>query len=92
MNYKSITYIDGTLIACKFYRRVSVYFSMEENMKKRNLMEELNMMLANAMKENRTKLFRGRPDRDMVINEEDELNLKIALNSSKSLDEFLAKV
>lgn len=61
-------------------------------MKKRNLMEELNMMLANAMKENRTKLFRGRPDRDMVINEEDELNLKIALNSSKSLDEFLAKV
>ena len=33
-----------------------------------------------------------RPDRDTIINNEDILNLKIALNSSKSFDDFLRMV
>lgn len=34
--------------------------------------------------------FSQKPDRDTIINHEDTINLKIALNTAKSLDEFLA--
>lgn len=34
----------------------------------------------------------GRPNRDSAINTEDLLNLKIALNTAKSLDDFLSLV
>ena len=34
----------------------------------------------------------GRPARNTVIGKEDVLNLSIALNTAKSLDEFLAQV
>ncbi len=34
----------------------------------------------------------GRPNRDGIINNEDIINLKIALNVSKSLQEFLSLV
>lgn len=64
----------------------------EDNMRRRTLMEELHIMLAKAMKEERLKLFRGRPARDTEINKEDIINLKIALNSSKTLEEFLEQV
>ncbi len=36
--------------------------------------------------------LQGRPVRDGVINNEDLINLKIALNTSKSLQEFLLQV
>ena len=61
-------------------------------MKERNLMEELHLMLEKAMKDEYNKLLRGKPERDREINKEDILNLKIALNSCTSLDEFLDKV
>jgi hypothetical protein len=34
----------------------------------------------------------GRPERDTVINEEDIANLKIALETARTLEEFLALV
>ena len=34
----------------------------------------------------------GRPERDRAINDEDIVNLKIAINTAKSLDEFLELV
>ena len=61
-------------------------------MKNRDLMEELNIMLENAMKEDRIELFHGRPARKSPITNEDVINLKIALYCSKSLEEFLEQV
>ncbi len=61
-------------------------------MKERNLMEELHLMLERAMRDEYEKLITGRPARDREITKEDVLNLKIALNSSSSLDEFLELV
>ncbi len=61
-------------------------------MSERNLMDELNVMLAKAMEDEYKKLFRGRPKRNSEINYEDIINLKIALNCSKSLEEFLSQV
>lgn len=37
-------------------------------------------------------LFEGRPDRQTVIGSDDILNLKIALETSTSLEDFLGKV
>lgn len=34
----------------------------------------------------------GRPERDTIINKEDILNLKIALNTAKSLQDFFSVV
>ncbi len=61
-------------------------------MRERNLMDELNVMLAKAMEDEYKKLLRGRPKRNSEINCEDIINLKIALNCSKSLEEFLNQV
>jgi len=36
--------------------------------------------------------FIGRPERETVIGHDDELNLKIALETSKDLEEFLSLV
>ena len=40
---------------------------------------------------NKKKLM-DKPDRDIPINGDDILNLKIALNTSNSIDDFLEKV
>ncbi len=61
-------------------------------MKERNLMDELHLMLEKAMREEYKKLLTGRPAREREINKEDILNLKIALNSCTSLEEFLRQV
>jgi len=37
-------------------------------------------------------LFEGRPERDTIINDDDIINLKIALGSSNSLESFLEVV
>ena len=38
------------------------------------------------------KELTDKPDRDLLINKDDILNLQIALNTSKSLEEFLTLV
>ena len=56
-------------------------------------MEELNIMLQKAMNEDeRIELFHGRPLRKTVITKEDIIDLKIALNCSDDLEEFLEQV
>lgn len=37
-------------------------------------------------------MYSGRPNRDQDINQEDITNLKIALHTSKSFDEFLSLI
>lgn len=61
-------------------------------MRKRSLMEELNIMITRAMRQKFLKMFQGRPVREEVINEDDIINLKIALHVSTSLEEFLNNV
>lgn len=45
-----------------------------------------------ATKEGFIPFLEGRPKRDAVINGEDILNLKIALNTAKNLEEFVSLV
>ncbi|MBN1983800.1 MAG: hypothetical protein JW795_19855 [Chitinivibrionales bacterium] len=61
-------------------------------MKKKNLMDELNFLLANALKEKQIKMFEGRPYREQVICQDDIVNLKISLNCCKTWEEFLNSV
>lgn len=66
---------------------------MKDIMRNRDLMEELNIMLQKAMNEDeRIELFHGRPLRKTVITKEDITDLKIALNCSDDLEEFLEQV
>ncbi len=46
----------------------------------------------NEVIKNVSVVFTGRPVRDTVINGDDLVNLKIALETSSSLEEFLEKV
>lgn len=61
-------------------------------MKEKDLMNELNVMLARAIKEKYKRLFHGKPQRTTSIGKEDIINLKIALHCSKNLEEFLKLV
>ena len=62
-------------------------------MRNRDLMEELNIMLQKAMEDDkRIELFHGRPLRKRVITKEDITDLKIALNCSEDLEDFLEQV
>ena len=66
---------------------------MKDIKRNRDLMEELNIMLEKAMKDDeRIELFHGRPLRKNVITKEDITDLKIALNCSENLEEFLGQV
>ena len=38
------------------------------------------------------ELLSGRPDRQTIINQDDIINLQIALHKSESLEDFLTKV
>lgn len=51
-------------------------------------------MLARSYKTKKSKslVIEGRPERDTVINEEDIMNLKIALATARSFEEFLSLV
>lgn len=44
------------------------------------------------VKQKKIKFLEGRPERDLPIGAEDIINLKIALETAKTLEEFLAKV
>jgi hypothetical protein len=55
-------------------------------------MEELDVMIADAMKKIKISLLNGRPRRDLPINSDDIVNLRIALQTETSLEEFLKHV
>lgn len=61
-------------------------------MRKRSIEGDLEKIIAEYEKKRQKKLFSNRPLRDKVIKREDIINLKIALNSSKTLEEFLNQV
>ena len=61
-------------------------------MRKRSIEGDLEKIIAEYEKRRQRKLFSNRPLRDTVIKKEDVINLKIALNSCKTLEEFLSKV
>ncbi len=48
--------------------------------------------LENVMAKDYIPLFEGRPQREIPISRDDLINLKIALNSSADLDDFLSRV
>ena len=53
---------------------------------------EKALKLATPVKKDFIPLFSGRPLRDTVIGKEEILNLEIALNTARSLEEFIAQV
>ena len=61
-------------------------------MKNENVKDKRTVKLENVLAESYIPLFEGRPKREGRISNDDLLNLKIALNSSVSLEEFLSKV
>ena len=44
------------------------------------------------MKDKKIIWLHGRPERTEIINVSDYINLRIALNTSKTIDEFIKKV
>jgi hypothetical protein len=64
----------------------------EETMKNENIKDRRTVKLENVLSKNYIPLFEGRPKRETVICGDDLLNLKIALNSSVSFEEFLSRV
>jgi hypothetical protein len=61
-------------------------------MRRKSIEGDLEKIIAEYERRRQRKLFSNRPLRDKVIKREDIINLKIALNSSKTLEEFLKQV
>ncbi|MBD3240826.1 MAG: hypothetical protein GF331_09595 [Chitinivibrionales bacterium] len=61
-------------------------------MAKSRVQDKRSVKLENILKEGYIPFRAGRPARDTVIEKEDVLNLRIALHTAKSLEEFLRKV
>ena len=59
---------------------------------RRTLLEELHILLANALRQKDIEMFCGRPHRDTAINKDDILNLKISLHCAKTFEQFLSEV
>ncbi|MBD3314410.1 MAG: hypothetical protein GF344_01370 [Chitinivibrionales bacterium] len=58
-------------------------------MPKRNVIDKRKIRLKEVMDENYIPFLGGRPKRNTIISDDEVLNLSIALNTSKNLDEFL---
>jgi len=54
--------------------------------------DKRSVKLENVMARNYIPFLEGRPEREEQIRMDDILNLKIALNNAKSLEEFLTQV
>jgi hypothetical protein len=61
-------------------------------MEKKNVLDRRAVKLEEVMKPGFIPFLEGRPKRDTVIGKEDIMNLNIALETSKTLEEFLARV
>lgn len=42
--------------------------------------------------ENNIKLFEGRPKRDLIINKDDIINLRITINTVETFEEFIKEI
>jgi hypothetical protein len=61
-------------------------------MEKKNVIDKRSVKLEQMRKPGFIPFLEGRPKRDTVIGKEDILNLSIALETSGTLEEFLARV
>ena len=59
------------------------------NPKNPKVTDKRAVRLESILSGNYIPLFEGRPKREEIINEDDKLNLEIALNSAKSWEDFL---
>ena len=57
-----------------------------------NINDRRAVKLENVFSHNYIPLFGGRPKRESEISKDDIINLKIAMNNSKTFEEFLNKV
>jgi len=58
-------------------------------MEKKNVIDKRLVKLENMLKKDYIPFLGGRPKRITVIGQEDIINLSIALNTTKSVDEFI---
>jgi len=61
-------------------------------MEKKKVIDKRTIKLENVLKKDFIPFLGGRPKRTTVINKEDIINLKIALNVSKNVEEFLKMI
>lgn len=61
-------------------------------MKKPKVIDRRHIHLEDVLKADYIPFLGGRPSRDTVIGREDVLNLKIALHTSHSVEEFMGKM
>ncbi len=61
-------------------------------MRRRSVEGDVEKIIAEYERRRQRKLFSNRPVRDKIIKKEDIINLKIALNNSKTFEEFLSQV
>lgn len=61
-------------------------------MEERNIVDKRYVRLEDMTKEGYIPFLAGRPKRETNISEEDILNLRISLNTAKSLEEFISLV
>ena len=61
-------------------------------MKKRHVVDHRRIKLENIQKKDYISFLEGRPKRIKVISNDDIANLSIALNTCKTLEEFLKQV
>ncbi|MBD3421599.1 MAG: hypothetical protein GF398_15900 [Chitinivibrionales bacterium] len=59
-------------------------------MKKRNVIDKRSIKLEHIMQDDYIPYMSGRPARVKIINKDDLTNLSIALNTSTSVEEFMA--
>ena len=61
-------------------------------MKKPKVIDHRRVKLENVNEKDYIPFLGGRPDREKIIKSDDIVNLSIALNASKSFEEFLNSV
>lgn len=75
----------GIMVAGSFYRYLKEVYNMKNNVHDRRKVRLEDMEDYIPFKE-------GRPKRDTVINNDDILNIKIALNTSRDIKQFVKAV
>lgn len=65
---------------------------MEKNLEKKKVIDKRSIRLENVLKSDYIPFLSGRPDRDSEIGKDDLMNLEIALNTTKSVDDFLKTI
>jgi hypothetical protein len=73
-------------------RSVVVLKKKERRMRKRNTLENQPLPLETTLTDKSIPFLGGRPDRLDIISEDEILDLKITLNITKTVDEFLETI